>query len=365
MTVLLKAEAEIALSHGPDHMAGVQGRLTDFASTWRCEAGDYAFDFPFGKARIAVGQDGLRLEVAAQSLAALARLKELTAHAVEMHARSEAPRIVWSGDLAGLKQPPQLRIMHVLSIADVTPRMRRIRLAGEDLARFAELDGLHVRLMFPTPQNPDPQWPTLGPSGLLVWHEERRPESRIYTTRAFDVAAGWLDIDFVLHGDDEGVGGRWAAHAAPGDLLGVIGPLGQPIRKADWYLLGCDETGLPAMSRILEALPPTARGFAFAEVQDKGEEQALSYAADIPLVWLHRDALHPGESPLLGDAVTAVDWPEGGVPFGWLAAETSVAKRVRDYWREVRGKSGRAALSASYWRLGGDSLMSDLSLRSS
>ena len=136
--------------------------------------------------------------------------------------------------------------------------MRRVRLQGEDLERYGAFGGLHVRMLFPTPENPNPVWPVAGSNGQPQWpSEERRPVARVYTIRRLDAAAAHMDIDFVVHGDDdgcEGVGSAWAMKARPGDEVGIIGPLGRAVRTADWYVLGCDETGLPAASRILENL---------------------------------------------------------------------------------------------------------------
>jgi NADPH-dependent ferric siderophore reductase len=44
---------------------------------------------------------------------------------------------------------------------------------------------------------------------------------RTYTARRFDAAAGWVDIDMVLHGDS-GPGSRWAGRAAVGDQRHLV-----------------------------------------------------------------------------------------------------------------------------------------------
>src|SRR4051794_2715006 len=59
---------------------------------------------------------------------------------------------------------PYFREMRVVGATNVTPRMRRVRLKGRDLARFA-IGGMHVRLSFPPKPGIVPQWPVTGEDG--------------------------------------------------------------------------------------------------------------------------------------------------------------------------------------------------------
>jgi NADPH-dependent ferric siderophore reductase len=239
--------------------------------------------------------------------------------------------------------------------------MRRVRLQGEDLARYGAFGGMHVRMLFPTSENPEPVWPVAGPNGLPLWpDEDRRPVARVYTIRKLDVAAGFMDIDFVVHGEEdgaEGVGSAWAMHARPGDEVGVIGPLGRAVRTAPWYVLGCDETGLPAVSRILETLAPETRGVAYIEVADQSERQPLSHPEGVAVNWIHRDGVPAGEHPALIEAVSAVEWPSGLAGFGWFAAEADTARQLRDYWRNTLSYGRDSTLVAGYWRRGETGVM--------
>src|SRR5690606_39038535 len=183
-------------------------------------------------------------------------------------------------------------------VSVLTPHMRRVRLEGENLARYGQFGGLHVRILFPTPGNPDPVWPLAGPNGQPVWpSDDRRPAARVYTIRHLDAAAGFMDVDFVVHGEggNEGVGSAWAMAAGVGDEVGIIGPLGRPVRGADWYVLGCDETGLPAVGRILEQLSQTTRGAAFIEVADEAERQELRHPPGMTVEWIYRRDVPAGE----------------------------------------------------------------------
>jgi NADPH-dependent ferric siderophore reductase len=194
-----------------------------------------------------------------------------------------------------------------------------------------------------------PEWPLPGRNGRMQWPPEpRRPPSRVYTIRSLDVAAGTMDVDFVLHGD-EGPASAWAARAAPGDIVGILGPVGRQIPEADWYLLACDETGIPAIARILEKLPAGARGHAFIEVADAAEEQVLPTSSSVEVMWLHRHGAAAGTTTLLQDSVRATPWPSEGRLFAWAGAEGTTARTLRSYWREDRGLDRSQHLAVAYW----------------
>jgi NADPH-dependent ferric siderophore reductase len=94
----------------------------------------------------------------------------------------------------------------------------------------------------------------------------------------------------VLHGD-QGVASVWAEAARPGDVIGMMGPGGGSMPAMDWCLLAGDETAIPAIARMLEALPETAQGIVLIEVADKGAEQTLPASVGIDIRWLHRDGV--------------------------------------------------------------------------
>jgi NADPH-dependent ferric siderophore reductase len=217
-------------------------------------------------------------------------------------------------------------------------------------------------MLFPTATNPEPVWPIAGPNGLALWpSEERRPVARVYTIRKIDVAAGYMDVDFVVHGDEqagnEGVGSAWATQAKTGDAVGIIGPLGRPIRSANWYLMGCDETGLPGLGRILERLPAEAQGVAFVEVADAAEEQVIARPAGVELHWIHRNGTAAGDHDALVRTVCAIPWQPGPDSFGWFAAESEAAKAVRQYWRDTLAYGRDQTLVTGYWKRGATGVM--------
>lgn len=333
---MIAAFCEHMVEHGAEVETADNARIVRFAQS---------------RARFCRLADALRVDAAASSLEELYFLRlTVASHVLEL-AEDEAPAIVWTGDGDDCERPPNFQILEVLAIRDVTPYMRRITFSGEDVGRFAQMSALHLNILIQHPGLAEPQWPHVGANGLVRWGDpERRPSLRKYTVRALDLAAGTLDIDFVLHAD-AGPGSDFAETARPGDRIGIFGPGGGGLIEADWYLLAGDETALPAISRMLEYLPETARGVALIEVPDAREIQQLEINAAIPLHWLCRNGAEPGA--LLAESVRDVRLPTDGVSvFVWVGCEFGAFRDIRSYLRKERGLSKREHLVVSYWRRG-------------
>jgi NADPH-dependent ferric siderophore reductase len=242
------------------------------------------------------------------------------------------------------RTPP--RSLQVRRAELVTPHMRRITLAGDDMAGFpAGSDGAHIKVFLPRPGQDRPVLPKLGPKGPVWPPPEQRPITRTYTVRRFDATAGELDIDFVLH-DDAGPASGWAARAKPGDFIGIAGPGGpdRAVMDADWHLLAGDLSALPAIAATLESLPAAARGFAFIEVPDGRDEQPIETRADIAIRWLHSNG-----GTVLEGAVRGVPWPDGTVS-ATIAGESGAVVAIRDYLRRERGLGRDAIYAVPYWK---------------
>lgn len=353
----LSCEARLNLRHLPDYMDSIADRLQSFEADASQHGQRIDFRFAFGVASFDMEQLVMRANAADRD--GLARIKDLLATAVQVYAKVENPEIVWTGDLSVETSLAQFREMVVTEVRDLTPHMRRIRLAGQDLNRFAKFGGMHIRMLFPTSDVPDPLWPVLGGNGLPVWPaDDRRPTARVYTIRALDVAQGIMDVDFLVH-PGESVGSAWAMQAVAGMKIGIMGPVGRPVRQAEWYVMGADETGLPALARMLEALPAQTKGIAFVEIADISEKQQIENATDIELHWLARDGVPAGDDPRLADAIRSVAWPQNGSAFGWFAAEANAARIIREYWRDTLGLGRDQTLAAAYWRRGAAGLMAN------
>ena len=247
---------------------------------------------------------------------------------------------------------PALRpvdVLTVVAVTDVTPAVRRVTLTADPAV--VATAGPTLSLLVPRVGDPAPRWPQLARDGRIVWPEGSHGVAlRSYTSRRQDPVAGEVDIDFVLHGD--GPAATWAAAAAPGAVLGVAaaGSLGDA--PAGWLLVAGDETALPAISRVLAAAAPAARGVALLEVAGPAEEQPLPAPPGVEVRWLHRGDAAPGTSTLLADAVAALPRPDGDDVFAWVGAESATVRTVR---ADLRGRWGlrRSQHHAiGYWRRG-------------
>lgn len=245
----------------------------------------------------------------------------------------------------------KFRLLRVAAVRQVTPRLLRVSLSGPDLAGFVSAaHDDHIKLAFPEPGADKPAVPVIGPDGP-IFPEGRRPTMRDYTPRRYDPATQTLDIEFALHG--EGPAAEWALKAAPGQYLGVGGPRGSFVLEGefDGYLLVGDETALPAIARRLEELPADARAIVIAEVEDAAEEQAFDTRADVRVAWVHRNGAPAGDGALLLRAVAALERPPGDW-YAWVAAESGVAKAVRQWLVEEWRLPKEWIKAAGYWKLG-------------
>lgn len=353
---MLKAHSTIRLADA----ATVHDKLCDHMTEHcevRREATRSTIIFEYGVAEVEVLGDRLQVAATGDDETGLSYVKMGIVYHVRAFAEPEVLDITWIGD-GQSRSPAFFREMRVLRTLDVTPRMRRVVLTGEDLGRFAS-DGLHVRLIFP-PAGREPVWPWLGEDGCPIWPVGADElTARVYTIRHVDLAKAEVWIDILRHDGDSTPGSRFAMTAKPGDRVGMTGPSGR-MPKAEQLLLLGDETALPAIARILQALPKSARVRAVIEVAGPEEEQALDSAAAVEIEWLHRDAPRPGAPRGLAEVLDSAESldPETYV---WAGCEFNdfrrLRKRVRTEWKVPRDRHYLVA----YWRKGaaGDEARAD------
>jgi len=137
-----------------------------------------------------------------------------------------------------LMNPLKSRTLHdarVIGVEDITPKMRRVTVAGDAL-KVMPIDrpAMWMKLFFPMPSN-------------------IKPQGRAYTIRAYNAEQGWMAFDFALHGD-QGPAAWWIARVREGDALQLAGP-----RSGYWidpsereHVLIGDATALPAIAGIVE-----------------------------------------------------------------------------------------------------------------
>lgn len=252
-----------------------------------------------------------------------------------------------------LDLPIVLRELQVLRTTEVTPRMRRITVGGEQLRAFrsGDLDVTafrtegaddYVKVFLPEEGESAPVLPEQH-DGHLHWPRKPAPVARAYTVRRFDAELGELDLDFVVHG--HGVGGNWARDAKPGDVLHLAGPKVSTIPPlgADWWLLAGDETALPAIGRYVETHEDGAALHAVVLVDGPAEEQT-----DLPgVTWVHRRAGVP-DAQRLADAVREVA-PTSGDGWMWIAGEAAIVRELRAVAKAL-GVPKHQLDASGYWR---------------
>jgi NADPH-dependent ferric siderophore reductase len=177
--------------------------------------------------------------------------------------------------------------------------------------------------------------------------------NRRYTIRAADTEVATVTVDMVVHGD--GPGARWAAAAGPGDGLEAIGPRGKVVLDdtADWHLFIGDETALPGMSIMAEALAPDVPAVMVIEVPRHVEGLNPDLAAGRAAVirWVERGDAEPGEAARLVAATAEVPFPPGQ-GHAYVAGEMKVVRAVTGQLT-ARGLDRSAIDAKAYWRRGG------------
>ncbi|HYH77093.1 MAG TPA: siderophore-interacting protein [Arthrobacter sp.] len=323
----------------------------------------------------------------------------------------------------------------VTSVEELSPNFRRITFGGYCLRDFGvngdTLD-LRIKVMIPSLAEDGTELPLPGfEMAEAGWYREWlamdpsvRGSMRTYTVRKarLDAVYPEIDVDFVMHFDAEGHGGpaaNWARNAKPGDSITIIGPNNRAAQcytaeiyggiewrpgMAQRILLAGDETAIPAISAILESLPPYMTGHAFLEVPQAGDFLDLTTKADVDITWLARGAAIGRSRPhgeLLQQAVRKAvpvpgwvgikesdggagpepedvnvdvdilwetparmetaeieatknpDMPAGAMPFyAWIAGEAAVIKDMRRYLVRDVGIDRKQVAFMGYWRQG-------------
>lgn len=246
---------------------------------------------------------------------------------------------------------PKPRMVSVSSAERLTPGCVRVTFTGPELEGFATKGPAeHVKVLFAQPGQSQPVLPEWGPEGPIMTEGQSMPPSRTYTPRFWRPESLELVVDFMLHG--QGLAATWAMQAAPGDVLAVSGQPGGPYTvdpEADWYLVAADESALPGLATILEALPRGKQARVLIEVTDAQEQQALESPAATEVTWLHRGDATPGS--LLQEAITNLELPagEGRV---WVGCEAEVMRNIRRHLLDERGMDRSAMHTHGYWKAG-------------
>lgn len=210
----------------------------------------------------------------------------------------------------------------VRSVERLSPSFVRIALGGpgfEHLGPDRPTYDQRVKLLIPSQGHGIPSSVMTADNWYAAWlalPEVERGHVRTYTARLVrgEGEGRELVIDFVLHGTDgtvasddhvgtghgaAGPAAAWAAAAQPGDEIGVLAPrrgleahyggIEFAPGDADHHLvLVADETALPALASILEALPDDAEGCAVIEVPAAADFLDVGGPAGVERHWIAR-----------------------------------------------------------------------------
>ncbi len=346
----LVGEARLRFAEPGAMLEKLCAQFADHATLTRTDGGARVEGW-LGRLDLTATDTDLLLRAASDSETHFSVLRMVVAEHVHTCAGDEVPVFTWTGHGAVQRDIPYFREMSVVCAHQITPRMRRVVLAG-DAAHFAG-GGLHVRVLIPPPGRA-PVWPHAGADGRMVWPAGADALiPRVYTVREVDIAQGALAIDVVLHDGAATPGSDWARDAQAGDKVGLLGPGGGMAEAASWYLFAGDETALPAIARMLEVLPADTTAVVRIEIADAAEEQFLPTHARLDLRWLHRDGIAAGTGTALLEALRAVEWPAArDAAYAFVGCEQAGARAIRAHLTKERGVEKSRCSVAAYWRLG-------------
>ncbi len=249
-------------------------------------------------------------------------------------------------EIRARREPPPFRTVEVSRVVHRSPRMVRVTLAGPELTGFDPgLPAASVRLLLP-PDGSELVLPTWNGNEFL--HDDgSRPIIRTLTPLRFDPDPPELDVEIVRHG--HGLLSSWAGTVQPGDPVAVSGTgRGYEIDPdARSFLLAGDESALPAISVLLEALPPEAGVRVLAEVHDLDGRLDLPAHPGATVDW------HPFEpGGRAGDALVAAVTGAELTPDVrvWVAGEAAAVQRIRRHLFDDRGLGRSQAVVRGYWK---------------
>lgn len=224
--------------------------------------------------------------------------------------------------------------------------MLRVVLGGDEFHGFAiEAPASSVRLLLPPKDRAEIVMPTWTGNQFELPDGERAP-IRTFTPRAFDRERLELTIDVVLH--DHGAATDWAQRAQVGDEVAISGPGRSEHLDPDArsHLLVGDESALPAIGQLLEAIPSEHTVDVHVEISEPGARLELPTHPGATVTWHVADPdARPGDA--IVEAVTGIDELADAV---WVAGEAAAVQRLRRHLFDERGRSRRSVTARGYWK---------------
>ncbi|QYG91203.1 siderophore-interacting protein [Iamia sp. SCSIO 61187] len=247
------------------------------------------------------------------------------------------------------REPPRFRRARVESVVEVTPHLRRVHLAGDELRGIDPgLPGASVRLLLPgAPDEPItlPEWA----GNEFRTADGSRAAIRTLTPVDPDPEAGRLTLDVVRH--DAGLLTPWVDAVGPGGEVAISGTgRGYTVDPdAEGYLLAGDETALAALGQVLAAVPDGLPVRLLAEGRGPDAVVPFPDREGLEVRWLGADPDRPPGDALVR-AVAEADLAPGTRV--WAAGEAAAVQRIRKHLFDERGLSRAEAHVRGYWKVG-------------
>jgi NADPH-dependent ferric siderophore reductase len=226
--------------------------------------------------------------------------------------------------------------------------MVRITLAGDEFAGLViDSPAASVRLLIPSDGTRQLTMPTWNGNEFLL-PDGSRPIIRTFTPRRFDPGALELDLNVVIH--PGGAVSTWVESAEVGSAVAVSGPgRGYTVdTEAAGFVLAGDETALPAIAQLLEAIPSAIPIQVIVEVADPAARLDLPDHANAMVRWVDLDPESAPGDALVASLVEAEITPDVNV---WAAGEAAAMHRIRRHLFDDRGLERRDVTVRGYWKL--------------
>ncbi|MGZ4682328.1 MAG: siderophore-interacting protein [Acidimicrobiales bacterium] len=255
------------------------------------------------------------------------------------------------------REPPVFRRVEVARVEPRTPRLLGLTLTGPELEGLdIGLPAASVRLYVPPAEATPPA--AAGAPGLVLptWDgneflaaDGTRPAIRTLTPVRFDADALELDVEVVLHGP--GPLSTWAAAAGSGSVAAVSGTgRGYTVDpSARELLVAGDESALPAIGVLLDALPTEAAVRVIVEIAAPEARLDLPRHPGLTEQWVPATAgAPPGDALVAAVAATEIG-PDTRV---WVAGEAAAVWRIRRRLFDDLGLPRSHAVVRGYWKVG-------------
>lgn len=247
------------------------------------------------------------------------------------------------------REPPTYRSVTVQRTERIGPRMVRLTVGGPELEGFVlDQPAASVRLLLPSSGSTELVMPAWNGNEFLL-ADGSRPILRTFTPRRADPAALELDVEIVVHGG--GAASTWAERAVPGDAVAVSGPgRGYAVDPdAPGFLLAGDETAIPAIGQLLEAIPAATPVEVRIEVADPSGRIDLPEHPCATVAWFDLPAGAPPGAALVEAVHQAT--PAEGTRI-WVAGEAAAVQRIRRHLFDERGIPRGRTTVRGYWKHG-------------